>query len=78
MITTTAKIIDKGISKEYPLLLKSKSSSIVVFAYESTIKDKTFAGVVIHTSDGNGIGEWSSCWDKAGFDVFNGEITLKQ
>ena len=78
MIKTNIDTVEKTVQFDYPILLKSKSDSKIVLAYQSTFEGKTFTGVVVATSDNNGIGEWSDCWQISAFDVFSGEITIKQ
>ena len=77
-IKTKIDYIEKAVCAEYPVLLKSKSDSKIVLAYQSIFEDKSFAGVVVATSDNNNIGEWSDCWHISAFDIFSGEITMKQ
>jgi hypothetical protein len=78
MIKTTARIITRSSKSDYPQLLASKSSGSIVMAYQSMVDGKSFAGVVVHTPDGNNIGDWSDRWQHEAFDAFSGEITLKQ
>ena len=73
---TTAKVLPSP-DKKYPLLVKSKSSASIVLAYKS-VKDDRFAGVVVHTPDGNNIGDSSEMYCNEAFEPFYGEITLKQ
>jgi hypothetical protein len=59
--------------------MTSESSKKVVLAYQdSAIDGKSFTGVVVATPDSNDIGEWSDCWQKSAFEVFSGEIAMKQ
>ena len=79
MIKTRIDTVEKPKVFDYPVLVKSQTDSKIVLAYEKSKHDsKSFTGVVVATSDNNGIGEWSDYWQKSAFEVFSGEITMKQ
>lgn len=63
----------KEISPEYPKLMISKASNLVVLFEGSS------SGTVVSngSSDKWAIGEYTSSWDMTGFAIFHGKVTLE-
>ena len=78
MIIVGVKSIPKETPRQYPILLKSKTTDAVLLATGSGISDDTVDGIILVSGDNHDFGEHSDRWKRSAFEVFSGEIILKQ